>query len=77
MSKAFLIAALLLASIPQAFAQQQSDRQRGDRVCRNDATRLCRTVLDQGDFAILACFQQNARRLSRPCRDFLREMGQL
>ena len=77
MPKAFLITALLLSSIPQASAQQQSDRQRGDRVCRNDATRLCRAVLEQGDFAILACFQQNARRLSRPCRDFLREMGQL
>jgi hypothetical protein len=71
-----LIAALLFATIPVAGAQPD-ERERGQRLCRNDATRLCRKVLDQGDFAVLACFQQNQQRLSKRCRDFLREMGQL
>lgn len=78
MLKAVLAAALMLSLATAASAQQQQgDRERGDRVCRSDATRLCRSVLGQGDFAILACFQENARRLSRPCRSFLQEMGQL
>jgi hypothetical protein len=76
MSRLTLIAAFVLLFAPAA-AAQQSDRERGDRACRGDAVKLCKKVLDQGDFAILACFQANARRLSRPCRTFLVEMGQL
>ena len=56
---------------------QDDARKRGDQACRGDATRLCRKVLDQGDMAILACFQQNQTRLSGPCRKFLQEQGQL
>jgi hypothetical protein len=76
MPRMLLIAAVMLAFVPTAGAQE-SDRQRGDRLCKNDAVKLCKPVLSQGDFAILACFQQHAPRLSRGCREFLQQMGQL
>ena len=34
-------------------------------------------ALSQGDMGILACLQQNAVKLSRPCNTFLKEIGQL
>jgi hypothetical protein len=34
-------------------------------------------VLDHGDGAVLACLQENARRLGGTCRRFLQEQGQL
>lgn len=76
MKRIALTVAVLFAFAPAALAQE-GDRERGNRLCRNDAVKLCKKVLEQGDFAILACFQQNAPRLSRPCRIFLAEMGQL
>jgi hypothetical protein len=76
MSKRFLIAAVLISFASPALAQQ-SDRERGDRACRTDAVKLCKKVLDQGDFAVLGCFQQNSKRLTKSCRTFLVEMGQL
>jgi hypothetical protein len=73
-----LILAFLLASAPTlTFAQGDDPRSRGDRACKNDATRLCRKVLDHGDGAVLACLQENARRLGGTCRRFLQEQGQL
>ena len=75
------LAAILMfavtASSPGYAQQFESMREQGDRLCRNDATRLCRPVLNQGDFAILGCFQANATKLSRGCRQFLQEQGQL
>jgi hypothetical protein len=76
MLKKYLIAAAVISFASPVLAQQ-SDRERGDRACRPDAVKLCKSVLDQGDFAVLACFHQNAKRLTKPCRTFLAEMGQL
>jgi hypothetical protein len=56
---------------------QDDVRARGDRACSADARRLCRPVLNQGDMAVLQCFQMNRNRLSAPCAKFLREVGQL
>jgi hypothetical protein len=76
-----LILAFVLTSVPTVGLAQgpaQDDvRARGDRACKSDATRLCRQVIDQSDGVVLACLQQNARRLGAPCRRFLQEQGQL
>jgi hypothetical protein len=72
-----LILAFLLASVPALSFAQEDVRARGDRACKNDASRLCRKVFEQGDGAILACLQENARRLGGSCRKFLQEQGQL
>jgi hypothetical protein len=72
-----LILAFLLAFVPALSFAQDDVRARGDRACKNDASRLCRKVFEQGDMAILACLQENARRLGGSCRRFLQEQGQL
>ncbi len=52
-------------------------QQQGANVCGGDARRLCRSVLGQGDFAVLQCFQARARYLSRGCRALLQSYGQI
>src|SRR5688572_18778129 len=77
MLQTILITAVLLATMPaDGFAQGNDARSRGDRACRNDASRLCRKVLDQGDRAVLACLQQNEKKLGRSWRNVLEENGQ-
>lgn len=61
----------------QAAPAQQSGGRQGESQCSPDARRLCRSVLSQGDMAVLGCFKANANRLSRGCAGFLRQMGQL
>lgn len=62
--------------MPRQAAPAQGGRQ-GQSECSPDARRLCRSVLSQGDMAVLGCFKANVRRLSRPCSGFLRRMGQI
>ena len=70
--------AAALATMP-AHAQQQQDplRAKGDKACNGDAKKICSKFFGQGDMVMLSCFQQNAKRLSRSCRSFLVEVGQL
>jgi len=72
---AFALAFASAASGQGAPQQQQSMRDRGERLCGDDAVRFCKDVIRRGDFAVLACFQQNVKRLSQPCRDFLIDGG--
>ncbi len=72
-----VILALFAVTIPTLCQAQDDVRQRGDRACKGDVNRLCKAVLQQGDMGILACLQENAKKLSRPCSSFLREIGQL
>jgi hypothetical protein len=46
------------------------------RACSRDAQRFCRSVIDQGDLAVLACFQQNRAKISAACDQVLRSHGQ-
>lgn len=46
------------------------------KACHKDAQKLCRSVLDQGDFAVLQCFQSQRAKLSVPCREVLAKYGQ-
>jgi len=81
LSKVITLAVFLsLTTTTASFAQAQSspaNRDRGDVACGGDATKLCRKVIDQGDYAVLKCFQDNRERLSNACKRFLTEMGQL
>ena len=78
MRKLFLILTLLSISIPAgAVAQQQrSGTPEEQRACSRDVQRFCRPVIDQGDFTILACLQQNRPKLSQACGQVLKEHGQ-
>ncbi|MCC8981714.1 MULTISPECIES: hypothetical protein [Bradyrhizobium] len=76
----FLLA-LALLSIPlssSAFAQQQARSGTPDeqKACTRDVQRHCRAVIDQGDFTILACLQQNRSKISAACDQVLKTHGQ-
>ncbi|MFL6791513.1 MAG: hypothetical protein ACJ8EE_10130 [Bradyrhizobium sp.] len=74
------ILALSLFSIlvcSDAFAQQQrSGTPDEQKACARDVQRHCRAVIDQGDFTILACLQQNRPKISTACDQVLKNHGQ-
>jgi hypothetical protein len=73
-----LLLGVLLAVVPTlSFAQGTSERERGEKACRGDVSRLCRKVMDQGDGAVLNCLQTNEKKLGRACRKVLEDNGQL
>ena len=77
MRKFFL--ALVLMSLPVstgAVAQQRSGTPEEQRACSRDVQRFCRPVIDQGDFTILACLQQNRPKLTKACDQVLKNHNQ-
>ena len=45
-------------------------------ACERDVMRLCRKVINQGDFTILACLKEKRARISRACDKVLKSHGQ-
>jgi hypothetical protein len=77
MRKFFFALALLSASVSTgASAQQRSGTPDEQKACSRDVSRFCRTLMDQGDFVILACLQQNRAKLTKPCSQVLTNHGQ-
>ena len=77
MRKLFLALSLLsIAVSSDAFAQQRSGTPDEQKACARDVQRFCRPVIDQGDFTILACLQQNRPKISSACDTVLKNHGQ-
>jgi hypothetical protein len=78
MHKSFLALILLSLSISTgALAQQQrSGTAEEQAACSRDVQRHCRAVMDQGDFTVLACLQQNRPKLTKACDQVLKNHGQ-
>ena len=78
----FVLALALLSSTTTAFAQQQaaqpprSGTAEEQAACNRDVQRHCRAVINQGDFTILACLQQNRAQISAACNQVLKNHGQ-
>ena len=77
----FVLALALLSSTTTAFAQQGQQPQRSgtpeeQAACNRDVQRHCRAVINQGDFTILACLQQNRAQISAACNQVLKNHGQ-
>jgi len=73
-----LLLAITLSSLAlstAAFAQSMGTPQE-QAACSRDAQRFCRSVISQGDMAVLACFQQNRPKISRACDAVLKSHGQ-
>ena len=70
MRKIFLALTLLSVSVSTgAIAQQQrSGTAEEQKACSRDVQRFCRPVIDQGDFVILACLQQNRPKMTQGLR---------
>ena len=77
MQKVFLALTLLSLSVSTgAIAQQRSGSPEEQAACSRDVQRFCRPVIDQGDFTILACLQQNRPKLTKACEQVLKNHGQ-
>jgi hypothetical protein len=77
MHKFFLALMLSLSVCTGAVAQQQrSGTPEEQKACSRDVQRFCRPVIDQGDFTILACLQQNRPKLTKACDQVLKDHGQ-
>ena len=79
MNKFFLALILLSTSVSTgALAQQQprSGTPEEQAACTRDVQRHCRKVMDQGDFTVLACLQQNRPKLTKACDLVLKTHGQ-
>ena len=75
----FLFALTLLSVLVStgAIAQQQrSGTPEEQAACSRDVQRFCRPVIDQGDFTILACLQQNRPKITKACDHVLKSHGQ-
>ena len=74
-----VLALALFSSTTAAFAQQQPGRSgtpEEQAACNRDVQRHCRNVINQGDFVILACLQQNRAQISPACNQVLKNHGQ-
>jgi hypothetical protein len=78
MQKFFLALILLSLSFSTgAIAQQQrSGTPEEQAACSRDVQRYCRQIIDQGDFVVLACLQQNRPKLTKACDQVLKNHGQ-
>jgi len=80
MRKSLLALTLLSLTISTGtFAQQQQQRSgtpEEQAACNRDVQRHCRKLIDQGDFVILACLQQNRAQISAACNQVLKNHGQ-
>jgi cysteine rich repeat protein len=76
MRKFSLAAMLSSILISPAFAQQRSGTPEEQKACTRDVERFCRKIMDQGDFVVLACLQQNRAKLTAACAQVLTNHGQ-
>jgi hypothetical protein len=84
MRKIFSALILLSLSIPTAAVAasepqpvpQRSGTPEEQAACSRDVQRHCRPVMDQGDFTVLACLQQNRPKLTVACEQVLKNHGQ-
>lgn len=61
---------LLVASGALAQSAHEHD------ACTRDVVRFCRSVMNDGDQAVLACLQHHRSRISRRCEKIMAEHGQ-
>jgi hypothetical protein len=75
----FLLTLILLSlslSTTAIAQQQRSGTPEEQAACSRDVQRYCRPVIDQGEFTVLACLQQNRPKLSKACDQVLKNHGQ-
>jgi hypothetical protein len=75
----FTLAVILLSlsvSTGAIAQQQRSGTPEEQAACARDVQRYCRAVIDQGDFTVLACLQQNRPKISKACDEVLKNHGQ-
>ena len=79
MRKFFLALSLLSVSLSTAALAEDAQRSgtpEEQKACTRDVQKYCRPVIDQGDFTVLACLQQNRPKISKACDQVLKNHGQ-
>jgi hypothetical protein len=76
MSRYSLATAYLMIFISSAAVAQHGGTEQEQRACASNVQRYCRPVLDQGDFAVLACLQHHRQQLTASCKKVLTDHGQ-
>ncbi len=80
MRNLFLALTLFSISVSTGAIAQQPQQRSGtpeeQKACSRDVERHCRPVIDQGDFTILACLQQNRPKLTPACAQELKDHNQ-
>jgi hypothetical protein len=74
--KNIFLALTLLSVAASTGALAHSGTEQEEKACTRDVQRLCRKLMDQGDFTILACLKENRPKLSPACRYVLVSHGQ-
>ncbi len=75
MQKVFLALTMLFVPVSTG-ALAHSGTEQDEKACTRDVQRLCRKLMDQGDFTILACLKENRPKLTASCRQVLVSHGQ-
>jgi hypothetical protein len=70
------LALILLFILASTAVLAHSGTEQDEKACTRDVQRFCRTLMDQGDFTILACLKENRPKLSPACRYVLVSHGQ-
>jgi hypothetical protein len=76
MNNYVVIAGALTVFLCSGAMAQHSGTDQEQRACASNVQRYCRPVLDQGDFAVLACLQQHREELTATCKKVLVDHGQ-
>jgi Cysteine rich repeat len=72
----FALCLLSMAVSTGAIAQQRSGTPEEQKACTRDVERFCRSVMDQGDFTVLACLKDHRPKISTACDQVLKNHGQ-
>lgn len=72
----FALSLLSLSVSTSAMAQQRSGTPEEQKACTRDVERFCRSVMDQGDFTVLACLKDHREKISKGCYQVLKNHGQ-
>jgi hypothetical protein len=77
MRKLLVALTLLSATLSTAaFAQQGRGTEAEQKACTRDVQKFCRSVIDQGDFTVLACLKENRAKISQACDQVLKNHNQ-
>ncbi len=71
-----LLMTILFSFALASVALAQSATPEDERACSASVQRYCRSVVQGGDLAILACLQRNRSRIARSCQQVLIKYGQ-
>jgi hypothetical protein len=72
----FALCVLSMSVSTSAMAQQRSGTPEEQKACTRDVERFCRSVMDQGDFTVLACLKDHRPKISTACDQVLKAHGQ-